>query len=145
MSNPNYKPEGYHTITPYLIVKDADALQEFISQVFDATIEYTTRRDDGTIMHGSAVIGDSHIMFSQATEEYQPNPCMLYLYVEDVDVTYAKALNAGGESLREPTDEHYGDRSSGVKDSNGMQWWIATHQEKLSEEEMERRKAGQSK
>jgi len=78
-------------------------------------------------------------MVSDATEQYQAGASRLYLYVDDVDATHKKAMNAKGTSIREPTDEFYGDRSSGVKDRWGNEWWIATHVEDVDEEEMEKR------
>ncbi len=90
-------------------------------------------------MHASIRIGNSHIMLGEASEKWPAIPAMLYLYVEDVDSMYNSAVKAGGVSLREPTTEFYGDRSSGVKDSFGNQWWMATHVEDVSPEEMQRR------
>lgn len=139
MSSVNYRPKGYHTITPYLILNDAQALVDFISKAFDAKIGDLMRDDKGTIVHGEAFIGDSPIMFSTAQGDYKSNATMLHLYVKDVDATYQKALDAGAETVRELGDEFYGDRSAGVTDSNGMTWWLATHMEDLSEEEMARR------
>jgi uncharacterized glyoxalase superfamily protein PhnB len=72
---------------------------------------------------------------------YAPRPCNLYVYVKDVDATYRRAIEAGGKSLREPTNEFYGDRGCGVEDSSGNYWWIATHVEDVSPEEMQRRMA----
>ena len=90
-------------------------------------------------MHAGVQIGDSQIMVTDSTEKYPAAGTRLYLYVDDVDETYKNAINAKGTSLREPTDEFYGDRSSGVKDSWGNEWWIATHVEDVDDEEMEKR------
>ena len=90
-------------------------------------------------MHAGVQIGDSQIMVSDSTEQYPAGSSRLYLYVDDVDATYKNAITAKGISLREPTDEFYGDRSSGVKDAWGNEWWIATHVEDVDEEEMEKR------
>jgi len=90
-------------------------------------------------MHAEVIVGDSYIMLGEANDKYPTSPAMLYLYVDDVDSTYAQAVKAGGKSLREPTTEFYGDRSSGVTDEFGNQWWIATHVEDVTPEEMQRR------
>ena len=90
-------------------------------------------------MHAGVQIGDSQIMVTDSTEKYPPGSTRLYLYVDDVDTTYENAIKAKGTSLREPTDEFYGDRSSGVKDAWGNEWWIATHVEDVDDEEMEKR------
>lgn len=141
MKNTNVKPipEGYHTLTPFLMVKGAARNIEFIKNAFGAKERSIHKAPDGTIMHAELEIGDSVLMMSEATEKYPPMPSSLYLYVEDVDAVYNKAIRAGGISLREPTDEFYGDRSSGVSDPGGNQWWIATHIEEVSPEEMKRR------
>lgn len=132
-------PEGYHTVTPYLIVEDAETFIDFLKEAFNAQVESIMKSDDGMIRHSAIQIEDSHVMVTSSTEEYQSTPCMLHLYVRDVDAIYKQALQAGGESLREPTDEFYGDRSAGVSDKWGNRWWIATHIEEVSEEELKRR------
>jgi uncharacterized glyoxalase superfamily protein PhnB len=120
-------PEGYHTITPYLVVEGAAQLIDFLKQAFDGEEIQRMTRPDGTIMHAEVKIGDSRVMIGEAGGEYPPMPAMLHLYVEDTDALYRRALQAGAVSLREPMDEVYGDRMSGVKDLCGNQWWIATH------------------
>lgn len=132
-------PEGFHTITPYILAKDAPGLIEFIREGLGGKVEYMMKSDDGEIRHSTVRIGDSPVMISSGNEEYKPMPCMLHLYVEDVDAIYEQAVAAGGESLREPSDEFYGDRSAGVADDWGNQWWIATHIEDVSDEEMKKR------
>lgn len=132
-------PEGYHTVTPYLLTSDAKALIQFMSQAFDAKEKSRHDTPDGKVMHAEMVIGDSIVMVAEATEKWTPVAAMLYLYVEDVDSVYSKAIAAGGKSLREPTNEFYGDRSAGVEDAHGNQWWMATHIEDVSPEEMEKR------
>lgn len=123
-------PEGYHTVTPYLLVADVPREIEFLRQAFGAEEMYRSTLPDGTVNHADIRIGDSHVMMGQANEQYPAMPCMLYLYVPDVDATYARALEAGGVSVREVRDEEYGDRSGGVKDPFDNQWWVATHQGK---------------
>ncbi len=132
-------PEGMHTVTPFLVVDGANEFIRFIEQSFDGKTTSIMKTKDGKVMHASVQIGDSQVMVTDATEQYPAGTCRLYLYVDDVDKTYKKAINAKGTSLREPTDEFYGDRSSGVKDNWGNEWWIATHVEDVDDEEMEKR------
>jgi uncharacterized glyoxalase superfamily protein PhnB len=132
-------PDGYHTVTPYLTVQGAAKLIDFLKQAFGAEETERLLRPDGTIGHAEARIGDSVVMLGDATPEFTPMPAMLHLYVTDVDAVYKRALQAGATSLREPADQFYGDRSAGVKDACGNQWWIATHKEDVPPEELKRR------
>ena len=136
-------PEGYHSVTPYLTVENVERLLDFMKAAFDAKETERMTRPDGTIGHAEARIGDSAVMMGQVQAANKARPGNLYLYVPDVDATYRRALAAGGKSLREPTDEFYGDRNSGVEDPVGNQWWIATHVEDVSPAEMKRRAAQQ--
>ena len=132
-------PEGMHTVTPFLVVDGGNDFIRFIEQSFDGKTTSIMKTKEGKVMHASLQIGDSQVMISDATEQYPAGSSRLYLYVDDVDATYNKAIGAKGVSLREPTDEFYGDRSSGVKDAWGNEWWIATHIEDVDDEEMEER------
>lgn len=132
-------PEGYPAVTPYLIVDGAIELISFLEQTFGATQKMCMKDDDGLVRHAEVRIGDSLLMISEAADQFPANDSMMHLYVADVDATYAIALENGATSLREPQDELYGDRSAGVRDASGNQWWMATHVEDVSEEEMERR------
>jgi PhnB protein len=132
-------PEGYHTITPYLIVEDADKLVEFIEQVFDGKLFFKMQNDSGRISHGEMKIGDSMLMLAEASEEWKATRTMLHLYVEDADAVYQKALKTGANSIKEPQDQFYGDRNASVQDSFGNIWGIATHIEDVSEEEIAKR------
>ena len=132
-------PGGMHTVTPFLVVDGASELIRFIEQSFDGKVTSIMKTKEGRVMHASVQIGDSQIMVTDSTEKYAPGATRLYLYVDDVDATYDNAIKAKGTSLREPTDEFYGDRSSGVKDAWGNEWWIATHVEDVDDEEMEKR------
>ncbi|MBI1879221.1 MAG: VOC family protein [Chloroflexi bacterium] len=134
-------PAGHHTITPYLVIKGAAQLIDFMKQAFAAEEIQRMALPDGSIMHAEVRIGDSMVMMGEASDQYPPMPAMLHLYVEDADAVYKRALQAGATSLREPVDEFYGDRIGGVKDSFGNQWWIATHIEDVSPAEMARREA----
>jgi PhnB protein len=132
-------PEGYATLTPFLLVDDAAGLLDFMQAAFDAEILERMEGPDGRVMHALARIGDTRVMVGGATPQWPARPSSLYMYVEDCDVVYARAIAAGGSSLREPTTEFYGDRSSGVQDPSGTQWWIATHVEDVEPEEIQRR------
>ncbi len=133
-------PEGYQTVTPYLTVADVAKELEFIKATFGAT-KVEAFEMGGGIMHADITIGDSHVMIGAASEQWPARPGTLYLYSEDCDAMYRSALAAGAQSLREPTDEFYGDRSAGVVDAQGNQWWFATHIEDLTPEELEQRAA----
>jgi len=134
-------PEWYHTVTPYLTVHDLPKLMEFLKQAFHAQALFQSERPDGTIGHAEMRIGDSMVMIGQARDQWTPRPMSLYLYVNDADATYQSAVQAGGKSLSEPKNQFYGDRSGGVEDPCGNHWWIATHVEDVSEEEVSRRMA----
>ena len=133
-------PDGFHTVTPYLIVEGAARLIDFMKQAFGATAEEFMTNPDGAIMHAEARIGDSVVMLGDAMgDEHPPQPSMIYLYVEDADATYQRALRAGATSTMEIADQFWGDRAGGVKDPTGVNWWIATHKEDVPPEEMKRR------
>ncbi|HSF32548.1 MAG TPA: VOC family protein [Candidatus Tectomicrobia bacterium] len=132
-------PEGYHTVTPYLIVQGVPKLLDFLKQAFDAREIMRLPRQDGAIMHAEVRIGDSAVMMGEAMGEHTPQPSCLYLYVEDADATYKRALQAGATSTMEPADQFYGDRHAGVVDPAGNQWWIATHIEDVPPDELARR------
>jgi PhnB protein len=132
-------PEGYHTVCPYIVVPGIAKLIDFAKQVFGATEVFLHKRPDGTVMHAEIKIGDSIIMMGEAPEGTKNFPAMLHLYMDGVDGLYQKAIQAGARSLREPADQPHGDRSGGVEDAFGNQWWISTHIEDVTSEEMERR------
>jgi PhnB protein len=135
----NWKPEEYHTVTPYLIGRGTAALIDFVKQAFGAEERQRILTPDGGIIHAEVRIGDSVVMMGDASDEFKAMPTSIHLYLEDVDAAYRRAVQAGGKSLREPTDQFYGDRSAGVADASGNQWWLATHVEDVSPEEMQRR------
>ena len=140
---PNPIPEGFHTVTPYLVVPDAAQVMVFMKRAFGATERYKMQGPDGSVMHAEMQVGDSIVMLGQAQDENRRMRSMLYLYVPDVDAAYKQAIAAGAISVREPADQIYGDRSGAVNDPGGNEWWIATHTEDVSHEEMERRMAAQ--
>ena len=134
-------PDGYHTVTPYLTVPGTEQLLSFLKSAFGAEEVYCLRRPDGAVGHAELRIGDSMVMLSEPTSECTPMPTTLYLYVADVDATYRRAVEVGGTSLMEPTDQFWGDRTGAVKDASGNFWWIATHVEDVTPDELERRAA----
>ena len=136
-------PDGYHTVTPYLLVRGVAPLLEFLKTAFEAEVKECVDAPGGQIMHAQVQVGDSRIMMGECPPdgEFQPMPAFLYLYVEDADAWYRRALEAGGTSAQEPRDEFYGDRTAGVKDPVGNLWWIATHVEDVPSEEIARRAA----
>ncbi|MCD6046900.1 MAG: glyoxalase [Gammaproteobacteria bacterium] len=134
-------PEGFHTITPFLVVENAQGFLKFLQEGLGAKIQDCFELDN-TIKHACAQVGDSMLMFADASEHHPAAPGgMFYLYVEDCDAWYHRALKAGATSTMEPADQFYGDRHSGVKDAWGNSWWFATHIEDVSDEEMEKRVA----
>lgn len=122
-------PDGFHTVTPYLLVSDAALLIDFLKRAFGAEEIFRSNGPDGSVAHAQLKIGDSMVMMGQAKDEWKPMPCMLYLYVEDVDAWFDRAVQAGGTVVREVTDEAYGDRAGGVRDPVGNQWWLATRRQ----------------
>jgi PhnB protein len=121
-------PDGYHTVTPYLLVNDAARLIEFLKDGLGAEEIGRMPGPDGAIAHAEVRIGNSVVMMGQPGEG---NPgattSALYLYFEDVDAVYKRAVAAGGVSTEEPADQFYGDRRAGVRDPCGNTWWLATH------------------
>ena len=120
-------PEGYHTITPYFTVSDADRLIEFIVEVFGGVIVVTNRYPTGRIQHARIRVGDSVIMLNESNEQYPVNLSQMHLYVDDVDVVFSKALSADAISIMESNERPHGDRMAGFKDPCGNIWWIASH------------------
>jgi PhnB protein len=118
--------ETYRTLTPYLVVPDADTEMSFLRTAFGATEVSCQRNTDGTVMHAELKIGDSLVMLGQARGEWKALPAALYLWVPDVDAVYARALEAGAASQSAPEDKPYGHRNAGVVDGNGVTWWIGS-------------------
>jgi len=133
-------PEGYGTVTPYLVNNGVAKVITFVKEVFDAEeIFPPMKREDGSIQHAEVRIGNSRIMLGESSGPSGPIPAMLYLYVDDVDATYRKAVQAGAISISEPKNQFYGDRSAGVKDVAGNFWYIATHVEDVPPSELDKR------
>jgi uncharacterized glyoxalase superfamily protein PhnB len=116
----------YRTLTPYLVVPDADVEMRFLQAAFGATETLCHRNAEGKVMHAELTVGDSLVMVGQSSGEWKPLSAALYLWVTDVDGTYARALEAGATSQSAPEDKPYGHRNAGVVDRNGITWWIAS-------------------
>lgn len=134
-------PDGYHTLTPYLSVKGASDLIGFLQRAFGAQEIYRMADPDGHIHHAEVQVGTSRMMLTEACDKAPAAPTGFYLYVEDVDAAYKQAVAAGGKSLQEPEDQFYGDRTAGVSDPSGCTWYLGTHIEDVSPEELARRAA----
>jgi uncharacterized glyoxalase superfamily protein PhnB len=133
-------PDGYHTVTPYLIVRDAAKTIDFAKKAFGAEMVFEPMKTpDGRIMHAEFKIGDSRVMISDANEQHPPMTPMLHLYVPNIDAVYQRAVGAGGTSTMEPTDQFYGDRGASVRDPAGITWYIATHKEDVAPQELKKR------
>lgn len=140
-------PEGYHSVTPYLCVKDAASAIKFYKQAFGAMETVRLTAPNGKVGHAEIKIGDSHIMLADEFPDmgvYSPqslggSPVTLYLYVEDVDALAAQAVAAGAKLVGEVEDQFYGDRSGKLADPFGHIWNIATHKEDVTLAEIERR------
>lgn len=139
-------PDGYHTVTPYLIVRDAARAIEFYKQAFGAEELMRLSRPDGLVAHAEVKIGNSPVMLADVTPEMETfraeSGCAavsLMLYVEDVDPMFEKAVGAGATVVRPLQDQFYGDRSGTLTDPFGLTWTIATHIEDVPPEEIDRR------
>jgi PhnB protein len=117
--------DTYRTVTPYLVVPNADLELTFLKAAFDGTEVECQRNQDNTVMHAEVEIGDSLVMLGQAGGQWTPRTASFYLWVKDVDATYARALAAGATTESTPEDKPYGHRNAGVIDQNGVTWWIA--------------------
>lgn len=125
--NALYKPHNYSTVSPYLIVNDAGATIDFLKRVFGATELRRFPDENGKLMHAEVRIDDTVIMLADpAPPDWQPVFTYVHVYVQDVDATYRKALEAGAVSVQEPVKKQDEDKRGGVKDAGGTTWWIAT-------------------
>jgi PhnB protein len=147
MSKVNYIPEGYNTVTSYLVIKDAARAIEYYKNVFGATVVVRMDGPDGKIGHAELKIGDSHIMLAdenlqmgnRSAESIGASPVSLLIYLPDCDAVVAKAVAAGAKVLKPVADQFYGDRSGFIQDPFGHLWGIATHVEDVSADEMKER------
>jgi len=141
--------EGYHSITPYLIVEQAAEAIEFYKKVFGAIEIMRMGKPNNKIGHAELQIGDSKIMLADECPEvdargpktYQGSPVGIHLYIEDVDAVIDRAVASGAKLLRPIEDMFYGDRSGSIEDPYGHKWYVSTHIEDVSEEEIRKRSA----
>jgi PhnB protein len=139
-------PEGYHTVTPFLTVRDAARAIEFYKQAFGAKDRGVMKGPDGKVMHAELMIGDSIVMLSDEFPDFgalspqslNGSPAGLHIYVEDVDGAFDRAVKAGAHVEMPVTDQFWGDRYGRLKDPFGHKWSIATHVKDLSMDEMKR-------
>ncbi len=136
---PDYKPAGYSTVTPSLSLGDPQRFLAFARQAFGAEIPVEMNAPDGSLMHAEVKIGDSTIMVGGIMQGGAPAVGSLYMYVEDVDATYRRAVGAGATSVSAPENMFWGDRSATVTDPTGNTWMISTVVEQVSPEEMRKR------
>ena len=122
----SFKPEGYTSVSPYLIVDGANATIEFLRRVFGAVEIRRFADPAGKIMHAEVRIDDTVVMIADGVEGWPPVPSHVHVYVPDVDATYGRALEAGATSVQEPVKKEDADKRGGVKDSGGTTWWIGT-------------------
>lgn len=120
-----YIPQGFGTMFPYIFASKADKYIEFLKNAFDAEEIGRTSAPDGTVANSRVKIGTTTFMVSEASEQMQPTKSTYYLFVEDADVAFKKALTSGAEKMFEPMDMPYGDRQSGVIDPAGNIWWVS--------------------
>ncbi|MEX2263349.1 MAG: VOC family protein [Bryobacteraceae bacterium] len=125
MSTP-YKPDGYSTASPYLIVNGASNTIEFLKAVFGAVELRRFPDAAGKLMHAEVRMDDTVVMIADGTDGWPPIPSYVHVYVSDVDATYKSALEAGAVSVQEPVKKQDEDKRGGVKDPGGTTWWIAT-------------------
>ena len=118
--------EGFHTVTPYLIVQGAAEVLEFARQAFGAQEIFRFKLPDGNIGHAEFRVGDSMVEIADGNQQHPPIPATIHLKVKDVDAVYERALQAGGVSLYPPTDQDYGERDGGVQDPGGNHWYIGS-------------------
>lgn len=122
-----WKPDGYSTVSPYLIVEGAQRVIDFLVEAFGASELRRYDMPDGSIMHAEVLIDDTVVMLGEAGGDWQATPAAVHVYVADVDRTYRRALEAGGVSVEEPgRREGDPDRRGGVRDPAGNTWWIGT-------------------
>ena len=124
--NESFKPVGYTSVAPYLIVDGANNTIEFLKRVFDAVELRRFDNPDGTVMHAEVRIDDTVLMLADSAPNWPAIPAHVHIYVPDVDTTYQRALAARATSLQEPVKKDDADRRGGVVDAGGTTWWIAT-------------------
>lgn len=123
-------PDGYSTVTPYLIVHRPSDLIGFLVKAFEGEEKSMYKSSDGKILYAEVKVGDSILMIREATASLAATPTNINLYVGDADSVFQRAIKAGASSVSDPEDQPHGERTGVVKDSTGNQWWISTRLEK---------------
>jgi PhnB protein len=129
-------PEGYGSVTPYVIVKGVSEFIDFLGHAFDAVERFRVPNDDGTIGHAEVLIGDRVVMMFDAKRDWPATPAFLSLYVRDCDAVHQAAPEAGAVEVTPLSTNAWGDRGSRVRDPFGNIWWIQSHVEDVTEDEM---------
>jgi uncharacterized glyoxalase superfamily protein PhnB len=124
-----HKPDGYTSVSPYLIVDGAARTIEFLTRVFGATALRRFPDADGKLMHAEVRIDDTVVMIADSNDGWPPVASHVHVYVPDVDATYQRALDAGAASVQAPVKKDDADKRGGVKDAGGTTWWISTQVE----------------
>lgn len=137
-------PEGYSSVTPYLIVNGVAGLIDFLTVAFGGEERFRVPNDDGTIGHAEVRIGDSVLMTFDARPDWPHTPSFLTLWTDDCDAAHHAALAAGAIVVTELTTNAWGDRGSRIRDPFGNLWWIQTHVEDVSDDEIARRMSDES-
>jgi PhnB protein len=137
----NAVPQGYHTVTPWIVSADTSRMLAFVRDAFGAEEIARVPNENGGIVHSETRIGNSVVMMFDGREDWPETRAFLRLYVKDCDAIYRKAIGVGATSVTEPTELAFGDRVARVRDPLGNIWWIQTHREDLDPAEIERRSA----
>ena len=132
-------PEGYSTVTPWIVSRDTARLLDFVARAFGAEELARVELEDGSIGHAEFRVGDSIVMAFDARPQWPDTPALLRLYVEDADAVHRQAVEAGATSVTEMTELFFGDRVGRVRDPLGNLWWIQSRIEDLDPDEMARR------
>ena len=146
MTQPKPIPDGFHSVQPYVILQNCAMAIDFYAKAFGAQEKFRMTGKEGQIHHAEIQIGDSRIMMADehpGVEAFSPghyggSPVSLLIYTANCDEMYKQAISADATSVREPADQPYGDRMSGVKDPFGYKWWISTHIKDMLTEDLEK-------
>jgi PhnB protein len=145
---PQNPPEGYTTVTPYLLYENSGAAIEFLTDAFGFTEKYRMHDENGRVNHAEVTLGDGLVMFGSPGEDYKSpkklggKTQLVYVYVDDVDKHFERAKAAGARITREPQDQFYGDRTYAAEDPEGHEWSFATRVRDVSPEDLEAQAAG---
>ncbi|MDX1417784.1 MAG: VOC family protein [Candidatus Promineifilaceae bacterium] len=124
--NHSFKPDGYNSVSPYLVVDGTATTIEFLKQVFGAELLRSFPGDNGRLMHAEVRLDDTVLMLADSIDDWPSQPAHVHVYVQNVDAVYRRALDADALPVKEPEQGEDEDRRGGVKDAGGTTWWIAT-------------------